>query len=77
MTAVLSGATDIPDGVRVLAVVAGVGFIAVGYGFLRGGERHPASAIGGVLAFLGSLGFQLWLGWLLVTEALVVPEWNA
>lgn len=76
-TAAVSGATAIPDGVRLLAVVAGVGFIAIGYGFLRGGERHPAAAIGGLLAFVGSLGFQVWLGWLLVSEVLVVPEWNA
>jgi hypothetical protein len=77
LTAIVSGATDIPDGVRLLAAVAGVGFIAVGYGFVRGGERHPASAIGGLLAFVGSLAFQVWLGWLLVSETLVVPEWNA
>lgn len=77
LTAIVSNATALPDGLRLLAAVAGIGFIAVGYGFARGGERHPAASIGGLALFVASLGFHVWLGWLLVTEALVVPEWNA
>lgn len=77
LTAVVSGHTAIPDGIRVASAVAGVGFIAVGYGFARGGERHPAAAIGGLTLFVASLVFQVWLGALLVSGALVMPEWNA
>lgn len=77
LTAIVTAGTDLPDGVRLLAAAAGVGFIGVGYGFVRGGERHPASVVGGALAFIGSLGFQVWLGWLLVSGTLTVPEWNA
>lgn len=73
LTALLAAGTDLPDGLRLAAVVAGAGFIAVGYGFARGGERHPASMIGGLGAFAGSLIFQVWLGALLVGGTLVVP----
>ena len=76
LTAIVSGHTDIPDGIRVAAVASGLGFIAVGYGFARGGERHPAAAIGGITLFAASLVFQVWLGALLATEALVVPDFN-
>lgn len=76
LTAVVSASTAIPDGIRVASAVAGIGFIAVGYGFARGGERHPAAAVGGIALFVASLVFQVWLGALLVSGALVVPEWN-
>ncbi|CAN5460777.1 hypothetical protein BH20CHL7_BH20CHL7_10670 [soil metagenome] len=76
LTAIVSGATDLPDGLRLLAAVAGLGFIAVGYGFARGGARHPAASIGGLALFVSSVAFQLWLGALLVSRALVVPERN-
>ncbi len=76
LTAVVSAHTAIPEGIRVASAVAGLGFIAVGYGFARGGERHPASAVGGIALFVASLVFQVWLGALLVSGALVMPEWN-
>ncbi len=76
LTAIVTGSTAIPDGIRLASAVAGLGFISVGYGFARGGERHPAAAVGGITLFVASLVFQAWLGWLLISGGLVVSEWN-
>lgn len=76
LTALVSGGTQIGDGVRVASAAAGVGFVLVGYGFARGGERHPAAAIGGLTAFVTSLALQLYLGSALLSQDLVVPDWN-
>ena len=62
--------------VATLAIAAGVGFIAVGYGFAVGGERHPLSAIGGLLAFVGSTAFLGILGVRLLGGELTIPSWN-
>lgn len=59
------------------ALVSGVGFIAIGYGFLAGGERHPLSVIGGVSLLVASTAFLGILGVRLVSGDLVVPDWNA
>ena len=59
-----------------LALVSGVAFIAIGYGFLAGGERHPLSAIGGVALLVASTAFLGILGVRLVSGELVVPDWN-
>lgn len=59
-----------------LAIAAGLGFIAVGYGFVVGNERHPLSALGGGVLFVASLAFLTMLGIGLVTRAIVVPTWN-
>lgn len=58
------------------AILAGVGFIATGYGFAVGNERHPLSALGGVALLVGSTAFLTFLGVRLVTGDLVVPTWN-
>ena len=60
-----------------LAIVSGVGFIAIGYGFAVGNERHPLSALGGVVLTVGSTAFLTILGLRFVTGDLVVPTWNA
>lgn len=49
-----------------LAVVAGVGYGALGYGYLRGNERHPISVLGGVVLLVASTVFLSWLGTSLV-----------
>jgi len=59
-----------------LALVSGLGFIAIGYGFLAGGERHPLAAGGGVVLLIASTAFLGILGVRLVSGDLVVPEWN-
>jgi hypothetical protein len=60
-----------------LAIAAGLGLVAVALGFALGSERHPLSAAGGALAFLGSTAFLVLLGARLVTGDLVAPSWNA
>jgi hypothetical protein len=60
-----------------LAIVSGIGFVAVGYGFAVGGERHPLSVVGGLLAFVGSTAFLAILGARLVGGDLTIPTWNA
>jgi hypothetical protein len=52
-----------PDGLlNALAIVSGVSFIALGYGFLRGNERHPLSVIGGLVLVVTSTWFLVWVG---------------
>ena len=48
--------------VDTLAIAAGVGFIALGYGFLRGNERDPLSVLGGIVVFVASIWFLTWIG---------------
>ena len=45
-----------------LAIASGVSFITLGYGFLRGNERHPLSVIGGVVLLVTSTWFLTWMG---------------
>ena len=45
-----------------LAIAAGISFIALGYGFLRGNERHPLSVIGGLVLLVTSTWFLIWVG---------------
>jgi hypothetical protein len=59
-----------------LALISGLGFIAIGYGFLAGGERHPLAAGGGVALLVASTAFLGILGVRLVSGDLVVPDWN-
>jgi hypothetical protein len=76
LTALVSGSTAVPDGIRTASAASGVGFLVAGYGFAVGGERHPAAAAGWLVAFVGSLVLQAWLGWLLLSQNLVVPVWT-
>ncbi|HEX9549794.1 MAG TPA: hypothetical protein VF971_01730 [Candidatus Limnocylindrales bacterium] len=73
----LLGFNAIGSPLAALMVASGVGFVAIGYGFAAGGQRHPLSAIGGVVLLIGSTAFLGWLGWRLVSGDLVVPSWNA
>jgi len=68
----------IPDGgpLAAIAIASGLGFLAVGYGFWRGAQQHPASIVGGVLLIVGSTSFLVWLGLKLVTGE-VVLVWPA
>ena len=59
------------------AIVAGIGFIGVGYGFAIANERHPLSAIGGIATLVGSLVFLAVLGTRLVTGDLTSPSGTA
>jgi hypothetical protein len=64
-------ATGMPDLLAALAIASGAGFLAIGYGFWRGNERHPLSIIGGLLLLIASTLFLGWFGIALVAaEAL-------
>lgn len=45
-----------------LAIASGIGFISLGFGFLRGNERHPLSIAGGFVVLVASTGFLGWIG---------------
>jgi hypothetical protein len=77
LVAISTAGTDLPDGLRLAAAVAGVGFIAVGIGFARGGQSHPLAGIGGTALFVASIVFFVWLGALFLGGGLTVPSWNA
>jgi hypothetical protein len=47
---------------QTLAIASGISFIALGYGFLRGNERHPLSVIGGIVLLITSTWFLTWVG---------------
>ena len=47
---------------EVLAIASGISFIALGYGFLRGNERHPLSVAGGIVLLVASTWFLTWIG---------------
>ncbi len=54
-------------GLDELAIASGIGFIALGYGFLRGNERHPLSIAGGIVLLVASTWFLAWIGLLFVS----------
>jgi hypothetical protein len=62
----------------ILAIASGVSFIALGYGFLVGNERHPLSIGGGVVLLVASTLFLALFGLNLLTTTLVeAAAWNA
>lgn len=54
-------------GLDELAIASGISFIALGYGFLRGNERHPLSITGGIVLLVASTWFLSWLGLLFIS----------
>jgi hypothetical protein len=73
----LAGNTALEGALAGLAIASGIGFVAIGYGFAAGNERHPLSALGGAVLLGASTAFFVVLGTRLVTGDLVVPAWNA
>ncbi len=55
---------NFPITLMALAIVSGVGFIATGYGFWRGNERHPLSIAGGLALLVSSTGFLGWIAFI-------------
>jgi hypothetical protein len=47
-----------------LALASGLGYIAIGCGFMRGNERHPLSVAGGLVLFVASTAFLSWIAFL-------------
>lgn len=71
LVAVTAMVTRMPTGLAILAVGSGLGYLALGYGFWRGNERHPLSIAGGITLLVASTAFLGWLGIaLLAGEAL-------
>ena len=66
ITGRLSG---VPDVMAILAIAAGAGYMAIGYGFWRGDQRHPLSIVGGLLLLVASTIFLGWLGVALIAAA--------
>ena len=62
LVAVTGFAAGMPSLMALLAAASGVSFIALGYGFLRGNERHPLSVGGGVVLLFASTAFLIWIG---------------
>jgi hypothetical protein len=60
LTGYLAG---MPALMGLLAGLSGVGYVLLGYGFLRGNERHPLSIGGGVVVLLASTAFLLWISY--------------
>ena len=58
-----------PEIMAILAVAAGSGYIALGYGFWRGNERHPLSIAGGIVLLIASTIFFVWIGIALIAAA--------
>lgn len=77
LIAISSGSTALPDGLRLTAAVAGLGFIAIGIGFLRGGQQDRLSQVGGLALLVASLVFLVWIGALLLDGTLTIPAGNA
>lgn len=77
LAALFMTGTVLDGALRWLAIAAGIGYIAIGYGFIAGNERHPLSAIGGVVLLVASCLFLGLLGVSLVTEQITVASWNA
>lgn len=50
-----------PVAIMLLAIASGIGFVAVGYGFWRGNERHPLSIVGGLVLLVSSTAFFGWI----------------
>ncbi|MCI0585046.1 MAG: hypothetical protein L0227_19500 [Chloroflexi bacterium] len=67
----------LPTGMGIVMILSGLGFIAVSYGFARGGERDPAAALGFAVLGMGSTVFLAYMGLFLLSGKLVVPSWNA
>lgn len=54
--------SGVPEIMAILAIAAGAGYVAIGYGFWRGNERHPLSIAGGLVLAVASTAFLAWIG---------------
>jgi hypothetical protein len=57
----------VPEVMVFLAVVAGAGYVSLGYGFWHGNQNHPLSIVGGVALVIASTIFLGWIGIALLT----------
>ena len=73
----LALSTSMPAVLAWLAVLSGLGYVALGYGFWRGNERHPLSIGGGVVVLVASTAFLAWVGLALVAGAALATGTSA
>lgn len=66
--------SSLPQGLAWVSIGAGVGLVLIIAGFWIGGQEHPLTAIGGTVAFLGTLIWAIWSGRLLLTGKVTPPE---
>jgi hypothetical protein len=64
----------IPRGLAWVSLVSGIGLILIDLGFWVGGEEHPLTAVGGLVAFAGILIWAIWFGKLLISEKVTPPR---
>ena len=77
MAGILGLPGALPPGMGWLMIASGIGFIAVGYGFARGGQRDPIAALGFATLGFGSTVVLAYFGIFLLSGKLEVPAWNA
>jgi hypothetical protein len=73
MAGILALPGGLPPPMGWVMIASGVGFIAVGFGFARGGQRDPIAALGFATLCMGSTVFLAYLGLFLLSGKLVVP----
>lgn len=69
LAGVLLLAATAPPLLAVLAILSGLGYIAIGYGFWRGNERHPLSIAGALVLLVASTAFLIWIGVVAIADA--------
>jgi hypothetical protein len=54
----------LPSGLAIAGIATGVGYVLLAIGFRSGGQEHPLSYAGALLALVGYSIWSIWLGWL-------------
>jgi Domain of unknown function (DUF4386) len=57
----------LPRGLAWFGILAGVGYVLVITGFILGGENHPLTSLGGLVAIVAFPTWAIWLGRLLLS----------
>jgi hypothetical protein len=69
---ILGFRTPLQAGLSALAIASGIGFIAIGIGFWRGGMQSRLALLGGIVLLIASTWFLTWLGVELVSGSMGV-----
>lgn len=65
--------STLPPGLAWLSIGAGIGLVLIIVGFWIGGQQHPLTTVGGLVAFIGILIWAIWLGRLLLAGRVTLP----
>jgi hypothetical protein len=66
--------STLPGGLAWVSIVAGIGLVPVIVGFWLGGQQHPLSTAGGLVASIGLLIWAIWFGRLLLSGRVTPPR---